>query len=244
MLLTALQLSVHNAHLRSKCSGRLPSRAGPWGGLFHHLIDLLKSKTLGLRNKKVGVNSGACAQSTPDEEDLGTEVTILLPDEVRTDNCKDAVPEPVGGSGQGNTTGSDWQREDLTNKNPGTRTPSCGKEEDVDADECNLGGDSRVVVEFLSSGSDTNDGSNKLANQHAQGSPDENCTTAESLNDVEGDRSRADIDQSGNETDEEGIGNRAQGLEEGGTEVEDEVDTGPLLHHLEGCSEDGSAQVG
>lgn len=99
-------------------------------------------------------------------------------------------------------------------------------------------------MEFFSTGSDTNDGSNELANQHAQGSPDKNCTTAELLDDIEGDWSRADVDQSGDETDKEGVGNRAQGLEESGTEVEDEVDTGPLLHHLEGSSEDGSAQVG
>lgn len=33
-------------------------------------------------------------------------------------------------------------------------------------------------------------------------------------------------------------------MEEGGTEVEDEVDTGPLLHHLKGSTEDSSAEVG
>lgn len=32
--------------------------------------------------------------------------------------------------------------------------------------------------------------------------------------------------------------------EEGGTEVKDEVDTSPLLHHLERCSQDSSAEVG
>jgi hypothetical protein len=66
----SLQLPIHNTHLRSKRGGRLPLGAGPRSGLFHHLINLLKSKTLRLRNKEVGVNAGACAQATPDKEDL------------------------------------------------------------------------------------------------------------------------------------------------------------------------------
>lgn len=32
-------------------------------------------------------------------------------------------------------------------------------------------------------------------------------------------------------------------LEECGSEVEDKVDTSPLLHHLQRCTEDGTAQV-
>ena len=32
-------------------------------------------------------------------------------------------------------------------------------------------------------------------------------------------------------------------FEKGGAEVEDEVYAGPLLHHLEGCAEDGAAEI-
>ena len=32
-------------------------------------------------------------------------------------------------------------------------------------------------------------------------------------------------------------------FEEGGAEVEDEINAGPLLHHLEGCSQDGAAEI-
>jgi hypothetical protein len=125
-----------------------------------------------------------------------------------------------------------------------TRTPGSCEKEDVDANEGDLRGNSSVVVLTLTTGSNTNDTNNELADQHAESSPDEDGTTSVTLNDVERDRSRADIDQSGDETDEEGVRNRAQSLEESGTKVENEVDTSPLLHHLEGGSEDGSAQVG
>lgn len=56
------------------------------------------------------------------------------------------VPEPVGSSRNTNTSSSDWQRENFTNDNPGTRTPSRGEEEDEDGDERNLGVDSGNVV--------------------------------------------------------------------------------------------------
>lgn len=214
-------------------------------GLFQHAVDLLEGKTLGLRDEDVSVDEAGSAEGAPDEEDTGLEVGLsrVAADHVWGDDSNDAVPEPVGGSGQANTTRTDWQREDLTNKNPGARTPCGGKEEDVDADECNLGRNGRIVMKLLATGGDTNNGNNKFADQHAQGTPDEDCTTAESLNDPEGDGSGADVDQSSDEIDQEGVGDRAQILEEGSTKVEDEVDTGPLLHHLERGSQDGSAQV-
>ena len=86
-------------------------------------------------------------------------------------------------------------------------------------------------------------GDDELADDHTQSAPDEKRATAEFLNGVKGDGGRADVDEGGDETDEEGVGDGAEFLEEGGTEVEDEVDTGPLLHHLQGSSENGSAQV-
>jgi len=236
---------VCDASLSRPSAVRHPRGGCTRSSLFQHAVDLLEGKALGLGNEDVSVDEAGSAEGAPDKEHAGLEVGLsrVAADHVWGDNSNDAVPEPVGGSRQGNTTRSDWQREDLTNENPGTRAPSCGEEEDVDTDECDLGGDSRVVVELLPTGSDTNNANNELADQHAQGTPDEDGTTAESLNDPEGDGSRTDVDQSSNETDKEGVGNRAQSLEEGGTEVEDEVDTGPLLHHLERGSEDGSAQV-
>jgi hypothetical protein len=106
----------------------------------------------------------------------------------------------------------------------------------------------------------TEDGGEELADEHAQGTPDEQGTTTETFDGVERDGSGQDVDESGDEADEEGVGNRALGLlvvemirrrgegtyellEEGGTEEEDEVDTGPLLHHLQRSAEDGTTEV-
>lgn len=40
-----------------------------WGALLHHLVDLLEREALGLWNQEVCVDKGACAESSPDEED-------------------------------------------------------------------------------------------------------------------------------------------------------------------------------
>jgi hypothetical protein len=44
----------------------------------------------------------------------------ILTNHVWGDDCDDAVPEPVGGGREGNTTGSDGEREDFADENPGT----------------------------------------------------------------------------------------------------------------------------
>jgi len=96
----------------------------------------------------------------------------------------------------------------------------------------------------IGSGSDTDDTGDELADQHTKSTVDHDGSTTELLNGPEGDWGRADVDEGGDETDEEGVGDGAELLEEGGTEVEDEVDTGPLLHHLERSTQDGSAEIG
>jgi hypothetical protein len=147
--------------------------------------------------------------------------------------CKTyAVPEPIGSGGQGYTTRADGERENLANHNPGARSPCVSEEADVEADECDHGRDCRgVVLGFLARG-DTDDAHDELHDDHTGGTNDEELATTESLNGVEGDGCRADIDEGGDEGDQEGILDRAEGGEEDGTEIEDEVDTGQLLHHL------------
>ena len=125
-----------------------------------------------------------------------------------------------------------------------TWTPSGGKEENVEANECDLGGDGGIVVLTLTACGDTDDTDDKFADQHAKSTPDENCAAAQTFNDVEGNGSGAHVDEGSDETNEEGIMDCLQLLEKGSTEVEDKVDTGPLLHHLEGGAENGSAEVG
>ena len=90
-----------------------------------------------------------------------------------------------------------------------TRAPGCGKEEDVDTDEGNLSRHSRRIVLAFSSSGNTHNPDDELADCHSKSSPDENSPTTVFLNDVEGNRSRADVDKSSDETNEEGILDRS-----------------------------------
>jgi len=149
------------------------------------------------------------------------------------------LTEPVRGGGETNTTRTDGQREDLADNDPSAGAPGGGEEEDVDTDERDHSLDSLRVV-TVDSASNTDD---ELADDHTKSAPDEQWTTAKPLNSPEGDRGGADVDEGGDEGDQERVLNGAEILEEGGTEVEDEVDTSPLLHHLERSTEDSAAQV-
>jgi hypothetical protein len=236
-----------------------PLGGGTGGGLLHHAVDLLEGKTLGLGNQEPRVDEGASTETGPDEEDGRSEVALVGVDHVGGDDSDDGVPQPVGGGGEGNTTRSDGKREDLTDQNPGTRAPGGSEEEDEDGNEGDLGVDSRDVVGagkiVTSSGvgdgvgvvetnGNTDNSDNKLADQHAEGTPDEERTTTELLNSVEGDGGRADVDEGEDQRDQEGVADGTGGLEERSRVVEDEVDTSPLLHHLQRGTKDGLAQVG
>ena len=67
----------------------LPLGGGPGRGLLHHLVDLLEGEPLGLRDEEVGVDEGAGAEGTPDEEHLGLEVALVLVNHVRSDDSDD-----------------------------------------------------------------------------------------------------------------------------------------------------------
>ena len=110
-----------------------------------------------------------------------------------------------------------------------TWTPSRSKEEDVDANKGDLGTNSGGVILTQSAFGDTNDADEEFTNEHANSTPYENCAPTHPLNDVERNGSGANVDKGRDETDQEGIVNCLQLLEEGGTEVEDEVDSGPSV---------------
>lgn len=97
---------------------------------------------------------------------------------------------------------------------------------------------------FVESDSDTDDSDDELADKHTKSAVDEERSSSNALHSPEGEGSRADIDQVEDEGDKESVANGSGGLQERGRVVEDEVDTGPLLHHLEGCSENGLAEIG
>lgn len=55
--------------LRGKSLMGLPLGGSAGSSLLHHLVDLLQGQALGLGNQEVGVDQGAGAETTPDEED-------------------------------------------------------------------------------------------------------------------------------------------------------------------------------
>lgn len=200
-----------------------------WSRLLEHAVDLLKGETLGLRDEEVAVDEANGAEGAPDEEDLGAKVALVLADHVGSDDRDDAVPEPVGGGGETHSTGANGDGEDLADDDPGAGAPGGREEEDVDADEGDKGTSSVVVV--WKSGSDCAD--DELTEYHAECTPDEEGTAAETLDGPEGDWSRADVHDGEDQRHQEGVFDCAEGLEEDCGVVEDEVHAGPLLHHPE-----------
>ncbi|KFZ18290.1 hypothetical protein V502_04170 [Pseudogymnoascus sp. VKM F-4520 (FW-2644)] len=259
---------VGEVHLGGEGGVGDPLVGGAGGGLLEHLVDLLQGEALGLGDEEVGEGEGDAAEGAPHEEDLGAEVGLALlgTDEVWGDDTDDlerllvfvfwgfgrimwdgqtyAVPEPVGGGGETDTARADGQGEDLADDDPGAGAPGGGEEGDVDADEGDHGLDGSLVVLAWGASGDTDDTDDELRDDHAHGTDDENTATAEALDDPEGERGAQDVDEGGHEGDEEGVVDRAEGGEEDCSEVEDEVDTSQLLHHLEDYAEDRAADVG
>lgn len=99
-----------------------------------------------------------------------------------------------------------------------------------------------------------------MADNHAESTPEKQSTATELLHGIEGDGGGEDVDNSGDHADEEGVidgaelqslalvktkrkAERTYRLEEGGSEVEDEVNTSPLLHHLKRSTENSTTEV-
>ena len=111
----------------------------------------------------------------------------------------DAVPEPVGGSRDGNSLGANWKLENLSDDDPACGTPGAGtllvkgrgnlvlkenfrcEEEDEYTHKDNQ--DVAGCLRVLRYGADDSD--HELANRHADSSPNEQGATTELLNGVE-----------------------------------------------------------
>src|SRR3569833_180782 len=151
------------------------------------------------------------------------------------------IPAPVGSRRQTDTTRADRQGEDLANDDPGAGSPGGGEEEDEDGDEGDLGvdgghvvgqrllGGERVGVGVVEADRDADDGDEELADQHAQGTPDEDGAAAEALDGPEGNRGREDVDQREDQGHQEDVLDGARGLQEGGRVVKKKVDTSPAV---------------
>jgi len=134
-----------------------------------------------------------------------------------------SVPQPVGGSRETNTTGSNGEREDLADDNPSSWTPGRGKEEDKDCDEGDLrvdcgnvvgnGSACSVEMSFVEADGDTNDGNKELTDQHAESTIEKDSSSTELLHGVERDRSGADVDQGEDQRDQERVADGAGRLQ-------------------------------
>ena len=58
-------------------------------GLLQHPIDLFERQTFGFGNEEVCVDEAGGAETTPDEEDFGTEIGFVDADHVGCDDCDD-----------------------------------------------------------------------------------------------------------------------------------------------------------
>lgn len=76
---------------------------------------------------------------------------------------------------------------------------------------------------------DTDNGDQELADQHAESTPEENRTTAESLDCPERQGRGANVDQGENERDKKSVVNGSSRLQERGGIIEDEVNTSPTV---------------
>ena len=66
-----------------------PLRGFAWCRLFQHAVDLLEGQALGFRDQEVGVQPASDAEGTPDEEHLGTQISLVGTDHVGCDDGDD-----------------------------------------------------------------------------------------------------------------------------------------------------------
>lgn len=131
---------LNHTHLMREGVVRLPIATGRGSSFLEHLIDLFQSKALGLGDEEIGEQQAKEKSTAPDEEDLDLEISFVFVDHVWGDSSDDTVPDPVGGSRESNTLGSNRKRVDLTNDNPSRRTPGNRKGGNVETDEDNEAG--------------------------------------------------------------------------------------------------------
>lgn len=88
---------LSQVHLASESGVGLPLAGGAGSALLKHLVDLLESETLGLRDEEEGEDEGDAAETAPHEEDVGAKAGGVgaVGNEVGGDDSDDAVPEPA-----------------------------------------------------------------------------------------------------------------------------------------------------
>ena len=89
---------------------------------------------------------------------------------------------------------------------------------------------------------DTQGGGDEEADNHTASAPEKELTTAKALNHPECRWGTNNIYSVGGDLDSKRIGDEV--CEKLRAKVEDEVDTGPLLEHLQSCTEYSATEIG
>lgn len=208
------------------------------GGVLVEDIDLFEGETLCLWNAEVGEDEATDASGSPNEEHFWSEVSVFWVDNVRCSVTDTEIPEPVGGGGHGHGLCTNREGEDFGSDDPSDRTPSRSEKGNVNANK----GDEDFLTGLVCDGDgDTDDGDQVLAYQHTSGTDEEKTTTSDVVYSPECGDGHDDVDDVGDDGDDEGVGETGIG-EEGGTIVEDEVDTGELLPTLEEDTGEGTEE--
>jgi hypothetical protein len=200
----ATVVTVNVLHILEGNAGNEARRLPGLADLAVKLVDLLERQTLGLVDHSPDEEGADETESTPDEEDLGSEVGVAgaRVDHVGCGITDGEIQKPVGGCGHRERLGADLEGEELAGNNPGDWAPRAGEEEDVDADECDQRLLGRLVVDTGNGSSDCND---ELANGHTNGTEEQEVAATPLLNEVETGKGGSDVDTGCDHGNDEGV---------------------------------------
>ncbi len=189
---------------------RNPPGTSPRRSLLHHAIHLLQAQPFRLRYTKVRKEQTQTTCTAPNKEDLGPQIPLIGIHHIRRHHPNNTIPEPVTRRRERHALGSDREREQLADDDPGSGTPGGGKGEDVEADECN----EDLACGAGARGGGADDGDDEFGDQHKEGTIDEEGAAAEAFDSIEGERGGADVDDVSYDSYQKGVSDAGL-LEEG-----------------------------
>lgn len=197
---------------------------------------------LGLRYAEISENRAANTSAAKDKENLRFQVRLVRADEVGVDSSDNSIPQPVGRSRERHTPGADRQGEDLTDDDPSARTP-CGREkEDEDADEGHFCRGPAVRVGDVVCVGDAKGGGDEEADDHTASAPEQELAAAKALYHPERWWGANNVDGVCGDLDGKRIADEVR--EKLRAKIEDEIDAGPLLEHLQCRTKYSATEVG
>lgn len=213
-------------------------------------VYFFKSEALSLRVSPEDVDGHQEVEAS--KEQVETKSDLLHED--RNDKVEDPVEEPVGSGGEGDTHGTDTEREDFGRVDPAHRTPSGGKrcDKEVDAGDHtvalgagNMHGPFAIIANVPVTGShDTTD--NPQENRHERSTGDHGRTATPLVDEKNGGNGHDNVDDIVDTRSEQSsfLAVTDTGLLEKKDDVEhDDIHTSQLLPDLEADTKEGAVGV-